>query len=97
MKYRKKPIIVDAFKWTNDSDGKQPPQWFFDNLNVGEEIDCHMRVVTKGNGLKVRITTFEGVVYAAPDDYIIKGVNGEFCPCSPDRFEATYELVEEGT
>jgi hypothetical protein len=31
---------------------------------------------------------------ASPNDWIIRGVKGEFYPCKPDIFEATYEAVE---
>jgi len=39
----------------------------------------------------VYIETLEGRMMATPGDWIIKGVNGEFYPCKPDIFEATYE------
>ena len=41
--------------------------------------------------LPVVITTLEGEMTASPGDWIIKGVKGEFYPCKPDIFEATYE------
>ena len=39
------------------------------------------------------IQTLEGVIYASPGDWVIKGVNGEFYPCKPDIFDKTYEAV----
>lgn len=39
------------------------------------------------------IRTLEGVMYAGVGDYIIKGIKGEFYPCKPDVFDATYELM----
>ena len=41
------------------------------------------------------IATLEGVMSASPGDYIIRGVKGEFYPCKPDIFHATYEPVED--
>ena len=41
------------------------------------------------------ITTLEGIMHAAPGDWIITGINGEQYPCKPDIFEKTYEPVEE--
>ena len=41
------------------------------------------------------IETLEGTMKAIPRDYIIKGVAGEFYPCKPDIFEATYEKVDD--
>ena len=40
------------------------------------------------------LTTLEGVMYAQFGDWIIKGVNGEFYPCKPDKFEKTYEELK---
>jgi hypothetical protein len=40
------------------------------------------------------IATLEGEMVARRGDWIIRGVQGEFYPCKPDIFEATYELVE---
>lgn len=44
----------------------------------------------------ILISTLEGDMKALPGDWIIKGISGEFYPCKPDIFEATYELVDEG-
>lgn len=41
------------------------------------------------------IKTLEGIMHAAPGDWIITGVNGEQYPCKPDIFEKTYQLLEE--
>lgn len=43
----------------------------------------------------MKIKTSEGDMPASEGDYIIKGMSGEFYPCSPDIFKATYEEVEE--
>lgn len=42
----------------------------------------------------VHIETLEGTMHASPGDYVIRGVQGEFYPCKPDIFEATYDPVE---
>lgn len=78
MKYRKKPVEVEAIQYT----GK----------NLSEIIDFvgnSLRV--RGN--LVIIVTLEGDMIVSELDYIIKGVNGEFYPCKPDIFEKTYERV----
>lgn len=79
MKYRKKPVVIDA--WQN-SDENEFPAWV-DNADVGRE-----------SGGVILINTLEGVMRAMPGDYIIKGVQGEVYPCKPDIFKATYEKVE---
>lgn len=43
----------------------------------------------------IEIETLEGTMQASPGDYIIKGVQGEFYPCKPEIFEATYEAVDD--
>lgn len=79
MKYRKKPVVIDAWK---NSDENEFPEWVSD-ADVGREA-----------GGVILINTLEGVMKAMPGDYIIKGVQGEVYPCKPDIFEATYEAVE---
>ncbi|HHP6694075.1 TPA: hypothetical protein ACSE6T_001319 [Acinetobacter baumannii] len=79
MKYQKKPIVVEV--WQN-SDDTGWPEWM-DDADYGREP-----------GGVILINTLEGVMRAQPGDYIIKGVKGEFYPCKPDIFEATYQKVE---
>ncbi|GIP14407.1 hypothetical protein J40TS1_00490 [Paenibacillus montaniterrae] len=79
-RYRKKPVEVEAFLYTGD---------------VGEVYDRLGDKMTQPVSGKVGIVTLEGIVYASPGDYIIKGVKGEFYPCKPDIFELTYEAVKD--
>lgn len=93
MKYRKKPVVIEAIQWTwnnhrdmynfltGDVDGYIQPSG--DNFYID-----HDKV---SGGLIIK--TLEGEHIASINDYIIKGVNGEFYPCKPDIFEKTYELV----
>ena len=77
MKYRKKPVEIDAIQWTGD--------------NKLEIFDfCNMSYITDQ---ELRIQTLEGSMIASVGDYIIKGVKGEFYPCKPDIFEMTYEKI----
>jgi hypothetical protein len=46
---------------------------------------------TYGDEPSLRIRTLEGVMTASPGDWVIRGVAGEFYPCKPDIFSATYE------
>ena len=79
MKYRKKPVVIEAIQW---------------NGNNGEEIVNFVGLVGYTNGENIIIPTLEGDMLASKGDYIIKGIKGEFYPCKPDIFEATYEEVE---
>lgn len=94
-KFRKKPVVIEALQWTGDNlreiigfTGKAEnwTKWF----SSMEDYEAH--VATDRQVFKV--FTLEGVMEAFPGDYIIKGVKGEFYPCKPDIFEATYEAVE---
>lgn len=82
MKFRKKPVVVEAIRWT----GKNQT-----------EIDkfCGMKVVWSKSKKTFLVLTREGTMLATMGDYIIKGVNGEFYPCKPDVFAKTYERMEE--
>jgi hypothetical protein len=77
-KYRKKPVVISALKWTGD--------------NIEEVLrfssDCS---IIKTNELKIQ--TLEGPMNASIGDYIIKGIKGEVYACKPDVFEMTYESV----
>lgn len=78
-KYRKKPVIIEAIQWN----GKNLTE--IDNF-VGGSISI------KGTSLVIH--TLEGDMEASINDYIIKGVNGEFYPCKPDIFDKTYERAQ---
>ena len=76
MKYRKKPIVIEAVRWTGDNLSEIQRFYKFDEILVGDTI---------------KINTLEGIMTANKGDWIIKGVKGEFYPCKPDIFEATYD------
>lgn len=79
-KYRKKPVVIDAFQWTVD----MVPDWWI------EKSGKFMVNVKTGS---VFIPTLEGTHEAKVGDFIIKGIQDELYPCKPDIFTATYEAV----
>lgn len=82
MKYRKKPVEIEAVQWTGN--------------NINEIIRLAEQGIRKfefDNDF-IYIDTLEGTMSAQKGDYIIKGVKGELYPCKPDIFEMTYERVE---
>ena len=95
MKYRKKPVVIEAVQW-NGNTNKQEIEAF-----VGRELVANLESETAyvaGEGAPIfslLIDTLEGTMKANKNDYIIKGIKGEFYPCKPDIFDATYEIVEE--
>lgn len=81
MKYRKKPIIVEAIQYTDDN--------LEDILSFTEGFAYFVDSICK-----LLIKTSEGaVVVAEKGDYIVKNSYGEFYSCEPDTFEETYEAV----
>jgi len=80
MKYRKKPVIIEAFQWGHDG----VPDWW---VKVSQDFKL---LINSGS---VIIPTLEGDHEAKVGDYIIQGVKGEIYPCKPDIFELTYEPV----
>ena len=95
MKYRKKPVVIDALQWT----GKNHRE-MFDFLTENSFDEEHMIVNDDHFYIdhnKVRggliIKTLEGEHIATIGDYIIKGVKGEYYPCKEDIFHQTYEPV----
>ncbi|HBY72961.1 MAG TPA: hypothetical protein DEG06_12035 [Lachnospiraceae bacterium] len=87
MKYRKKPVVIEALQ-------------FFDDVDTITELsrfvnDQDLRISYEApENPKLKIKTLEGVMEASVGDYIIKGIKGEFYPCKPDIFEATYDPAE---
>lgn len=100
-KYRKKPVVVEAFYLVDLSYytvqkalhfmGQSIPA--IRGIGIEQPFDKYMQMVWKNNGLT--IPTLEGEHLAKAGDYIIKGVKGEFYPCKPDIFDQTYEEVIE--
>lgn len=82
MKYRKKPVVIEAMQYTGNNYNKVCDF-------VGKKLDKYDSKLPS-----LIIETLEGNHMASIGDYIIKGVQGEFYPCKPDIFEQTYEVVE---
>jgi len=81
MNFRKKPVVIEAVRWTG--------------ANVDEVLGF---ILAKGSVRRdgatssvLFIDTLEGTMRADAGDWIIRGIKGEFYPCKPDIFEATYE------
>ncbi len=86
-RYRKKPIVVDAFRLGHDA----MPDWFCDARSEGRISTHNFDERWRGGPDYALIETLEGQMKAEFGDWIIKGVVGEIYPCKPDIFEATYE------
>lgn len=89
MKYRKKPVEIEAVQFTGDN--FEEVLAFTGSVARKESAACH----DDGPPFWIRIDTLEGSMVAGRDDYVIRGVQGEFYPCRADIFEQTYEAVED--
>lgn len=83
MKYRKKPVIIEALQWTGN--------------NVDEIYNFAKEAVTYNimGFEELMISTLEGIMHAPVGNYIIKGIQGEYYSCDPNIFEETYEKIED--
>lgn len=82
MRYRKKPVEIEAIQLTQD------------NMIEVLTFCNHENIIASSEGSSISIKTLEGTMVGNIGDYIIKGVAGEFYPCKPDIFEATYDKIE---
>lgn len=87
MKYRKKPVVVEAFQLGIDD----VPEWFVDTMRSSDTITLKRDLEGRPCA---EIITPEGTMNAGYADYIIRGVHGEIYPCKPNIFRMTYEMVE---
>lgn len=89
MKYRKKPVVIDAVQWTGKN-GMEVAR--FIGLDM-ERIEANVARGFNPPELFI-IKTLEGDMIANVGDWIIRGVKGELYPCRSDIFAATYEAVD---
>lgn len=89
MKYRKKPVVIEAFCYCYDKE----PKWFLDAIEQNIiKVVTNIRVMAPKHCV---IKTLEGEMICTPFNFIIKGVAGEIYPCKADIFEKTYEAVND--
>lgn len=87
MKYKKKPIIVEAFVYhKKDTD---IPDWAYDAF-VDKTL-YYDSLTGYGPATELFVKTLEGPMHVSEGDYIIKGVRGELYPCNPNSFLMSYD------
>jgi hypothetical protein len=93
-KYVKKPVQIEAMQLKEDNiievfdflDGAN-----YKETNSSEDLEDFSKAMLEQG--YIEIITLEGIMKASFGDFIIKGIKGEFYPCKPDIFQATYEEV----
>lgn len=84
-KFRKKPVVIEARRLSGAANLDDVARW------CGGKV---VKIGVEDDRVAIDIETLEGVMRADYLDWIIKGVKGEFYPCKPDIFDATYEPAE---
>jgi hypothetical protein len=99
MKYRKKPVVIEAFQMTRERRANNLgwPNWLHKAWNANWPEDGAVSsedYPTSDGSDRLVIATLEGVMIVGWDDFIIQGVRGELYSCKPEIFDATYEPAE---
>jgi hypothetical protein len=111
MKFRKKPVVIEAAQWFKNGDHPEDRCYYIDDkspdrfLSEGAVVrrfrhpdvpgDKPCEQCGEPHHIHGWIDTLEQGHRVCPGDWIITGVKGERYPCKPDIFAATYERVEE--
>lgn len=109
MKFRKKPVVVEAVQWNVPPADGSAPSWGREckdhpAVRGTNYLEVHELLGTSGCSREEPywdwsvmgvIETLEGRHVVIPGDWIITGVQGEHYPCKPDIFAATYEPAVE--
>lgn len=89
MKFRKKPVVIEAWQFNGEDAMKWPP-WLH-SYEAPNGAVCFWEELPISKARQLTIPTLEGAMLASVGDWIIRGVKGEVYPCKPDIFEMTYE------
>lgn len=91
-KFRKKPVVINAFQWTGN--WEEFTKWL---VSLGEDVSENSDgpAMWRNADASLTIDTLEGDMRGDLNDWIIRGVNGEYYPCKPDIFEKTYDAEIE--
>lgn len=99
MKFRKKPVVIEAVQWTGENLSELYEFMGYADNDVIRECGWNpsnawasYKSIVERDGLS--IDTLEGVMHADIGDWIILGVKGEFYPCKDNIFKLTYDVVE---
>lgn len=88
-RFRKKPVVIEAMQYLPDTmEVAEVAGWM-----ASKGVKYAFVTVPGQEYPNLSIRTLEGTMQASPGDWIIRGVQGEFYPCKPDIFEATYDPV----
>jgi hypothetical protein len=90
MRFRKKPEVIDALRFSGTPESASK---LCDEFGISGAV--FQPTLENQNWGSLLIPIPEGDMRASPGDFIIRGVNGEFYPCKSEIFIATYEPAED--
>jgi hypothetical protein len=103
--FRKKPVVIDAFQWLHSGPDHNGDGWGlldawlvslgYPPMDLADGDGDHAPMWLNTDLVTLTIPTLEGDHRCDNGDWIIRGIKGEFYPCKPDIFAATYEPVNE--
>ena len=93
MKFRKRPITIDAWTVAGLLSDFEHNGGFFDEEIANAHRDGVIVLEPPHKPRQIEIHTLEGTMVADPTDFLIRGINGEFYPCKPGIFAASYEAA----
>ena len=88
--FRKKPVVIEAYQHSGSSTSKHALHCWMTDGKPPPDGGIHTRDI-----VSFQIETLEGSMTVSPGDWVIKDVQGEFYPCKPDIFAATYDKLRE--
>lgn len=91
MKFRKKPVVIEAIQFTRKS-FNDIVKWIDAERTTMVEWDYDSKI---DDDTYIVIKTLEGNMKVNLTDWVIRGVKGEFYPCRDDIFRMTYEECSE--
>lgn len=96
-RFRKRPVEIEAMQWDGTAKGATALiDWMLrEGATATYVCSSPERCAETGGDCphSIHIRTLEGAMSAGIGDWIIRGVQGEFYPCKPDIFAATYEAI----
>lgn len=92
MRYKKKAVVVDAWRWLFNGRQDDAPSWVTDALGLWPRVGGIAFEPDHSDGPRIAIATLDAVALALPGDWIIRGVEGELYPCKHHIFAQIHEM-----
>ena len=92
-KFRKKPVVIEAVQYTGSASPTIFIYGLINKIDIETEEQANEIISECERNGGINISTLEDIMLVSKGDWVIKGVKGEYYPCKPDIFEATYKQI----